>query len=565
MKILWLLLKPRLLGAKNRLLTSRGGGFKRFVLIGVFGGGFWIGAFVISCRILIHFRSAEVIGEFLARYMLSVILLTLFSLLIFSHIVTALSNLYLSRDLELCRSAPVSLETLFVSRAIYTLVDSSWMLVVFGFPVFAAYGYVYSPGPWFYGAVLHLGLAMAVIAGGIGILLSMVLVRVFPARKTRDLLILLSILTAILLYLLFRFVRPERLVNPDAYFTIAQYAGALKAPLSPYLPTQWIADHLWSYLSPAGKGGVFDVLTTWSTACALGVMNLWTASFLYGQGLSKSQEAKERRLSGKRLLDWVARSLSKPFGEQLGAVAAKDIRTFFRDNAQWSQLLLLAALVVVYVYNFTVLPLDKSPIQANFLHNELAFLNMGLAGFVLSAVCARFVFPTVSSEGEAYWILRSSPLRLRRYLWGKHLFFLLPMVLLAELLIIGTNTILDVTPFMMVLTATTMLFMVFGLVSLAVGLGALYPDFRHENPARLSTGFGGLMYMLASAVFIGLIILLEAGPAYVMFVSDARGEQIRTWQWGLMILCFLAIVGIHALVIWKPMEKGLRHLRVYDP
>ncbi|MBW2170247.1 MAG: hypothetical protein JRG69_13505, partial [Deltaproteobacteria bacterium] len=129
-------------------------------------------------------------------------------------------------------------------------------------------------------------------------------------------------------------------------------------------------------------------------------------------------------MGGRRVLDLFAKYVTKPFREDLGAVISKDIRTFFRDNTQWSQLLLLVALVVVYIYNFTVLPLDKSPIRLDFLQNILAFLNMGLAGFVLAAVSARFVFTAISAEGEAYWIVRSSPLRLKRYLWGKYFSFL---------------------------------------------------------------------------------------------------------------------------------------------
>jgi len=35
----------------------------------------------------------------------------------------------------------------------------------------------------------------------------------------------------------------------------------------------------------------------------------------------------------------------------------KDIRLFFRDTTQWSQLILLAVLVVVYLFNVKALPL----------------------------------------------------------------------------------------------------------------------------------------------------------------------------------------------------------------
>jgi len=58
---------------------------------------------------------------------------------------------------------------------------------------------------------------------------------------------------------------------------------------------------------------------------------------------------------------------------------------------------------------------------------------------------------------------------------------------------------------MMVLSAATMFVAVFGIVSLAVGLGALYPNFKFQNIAQVSTGFGGLMYMIISVLFIAVI------------------------------------------------------------
>ena len=294
------------------------------------------------------------------------------------------------------------------------------------------------------------------------------------------------------------------------------------------------------------------------------VINVWIAHFIYFDGFSKSQEAKKRRAGGKRLLDLMIMSVSKPFGKDLSAIISKDIRVFFRDNTQWSQLLLLAALIVVYLYNFSVLPLDKSPIRLDFLQNELAFLNMGLAGFVLSALCTRFVFTAVSAEGDAYWIIRSSPMRLKRYLWGKYIFFVFPILILAEVLIVATNYLLDVTLFMMILSSVTIGFMAFGIVALGIGFGAIYPKFNHENIGQVSTGFGGFLYMIISALFIGLIIILEAGPVYMLFMSQVRGSVISPIEWLFIVLSFSAVVVIIGVAIFRPMKAGLKALQGYE-
>ena len=565
MNNLFRLLSPRILGFRNSLLRSESSARKKTLIMGIVGFFFWAGIFVLSSRVLIYFQSVEMIGDILAHHLLSMVLLTFFLLLIFSHIVTALSNLYLSVDLELCHSTPVHLEELFLSRCINTFVDSSWMVVIFGLPVMMAYAYVYQPGPAYYLAFLHMGLATAIIAAGLGILLTMVLVQIFPAQRTRDIVMLLCILLIVGLYLMFRFLRPERLVDPEAFFSIMQYMTALEAPNSPYLPTHWLTETLWDHLIGSAKEGhFFGAVFVWSSAAALVVINIWVAQFTYFNGFSKSQEAKQRRRGGQILLDSCLKFLTKMVPDDLASVMDKDLRTFFRDNTQWSQLLLLAGLVAVYLYNFTVLPLDRNPLPMDFLQNEIAFFNMGLAGFVLSAIGVRFIFPAISAEGRAFWILRSSPLTMKRFLWGKYMFYLFPMLILGEILVVSTNYLLHVSCFMMILSSATMFLAIFGIVALGIGFGALYPKFKYENIAQVSTGFGGVMYMIISAVFMGAIIILEAGPVLAIFMAGVRDHALTGLQWLFIIPSFAAVLLIAALAIHKPMKMGIKSLMQYE-
>jgi ABC-2 type transport system permease protein len=564
MRRLCLLISPRILAFKNGILSAGQRERKRWIIMGGVGLAFWALMFILSSRVLQYFQSVEVIGDILAHHLLAMVLLTFFSLLIFSHIITALSNLYLSSDLELCHASPAHLEEVFLSRAAYTVVDSSWMVLVFGLPVLMAYAFVYRPGFGYYTALLHMGFAVMIIAACIGILVTMVLVSLFPAQRTRDIVILLSLFMMVCLYLLFRFLRPERLADPEAFFSMMQYISALKAPDSPYLPTHWVTETLWAYLSGSGaKGDVFTGLLLWSTAVALIFVNVWIAGAVYFAGFSKAQEAKRRR-KGRRFLDLLAALVRKPLSEDIASIMDKDIRAFFRDNTQWSQLLLLGALVVVYLYNFSVLPLERSPIRLDFLQNEIAFLNMGLAGFVLSAVSVRFIFPAVSSEGGAFWIVRSSPVSMCRFLWSKYAIYIVPLLVLGEVLILFTNRLLRVSAFMMVLSSVTMFLAIFGIVALAIGLGAVYPNLKCQNIAQVSTGFGGLMYMIYSAIFIALIIVLEAEPVYIIFMADLRGSGIRPLQWVFIVSSFTSVLVLIGLAIYKPMKMGLEALHQYE-
>src|SRR4030043_203696 len=150
MKNLFLLVSPRIYGLKNGIFGTSSA-IKRKAIIMVFAGIiFWGLMFILSTRMLIYFQSIDVIGDLLAHHLLSMIFLTFFSLLIFSNIITSLSNLFMSADLELCHSSPSSLKEIFLSRSIFTLIDRSWMVMIFGLPVIMVYAYVYRPGSGFY-------------------------------------------------------------------------------------------------------------------------------------------------------------------------------------------------------------------------------------------------------------------------------------------------------------------------------------------------------------------------------------------------------------------------------
>ena len=104
------LIKPRLLSFKNASFFrgEKQGGLIKLLLFGGIGLFFWGGIFGVSFRVLQYFKGVEELGHLLAFKLLSMILITLLSLLIFSSILTSLSKLFLSKDLNLVHAMPVS-------------------------------------------------------------------------------------------------------------------------------------------------------------------------------------------------------------------------------------------------------------------------------------------------------------------------------------------------------------------------------------------------------------------------------------------------------------------------
>ena len=539
------LLKPRWWS-----LTHGHGDPRRILRSGVFaamGLGFWAGIYLVSRRLLAYFQKSEDIGDILAYKLLSIVLVTCFSLLVFSAILTALSKLYLSKDLNLVHALPVPVETLFLARWIESTVDSAWMVVVFTLPVLAAYGTVYRPGLFFYADILLALVPLCLTASGISALIVLGVVLVLPASRIQSVVVFLGLSVFIVLYLAFRMARPERLVDPETFSTVLGYMEQLRTPSPPYLPSTWAFDSLKAALQNQWAESLFHAALAWSCALFVLFLNLWAAKAAYFRGYSKTQEAMIRLFRGQGT--FLERMLSFLPGP-VKSFAVKEIKTFLRDQTQWSQVFLVGALIVIYLYNYSVLPLEKSPIQTVYLQNVLSFLNMALAGFVLVAVVARFAFPAVSMEGGSFWIVRSSPITLRSFLWIKFWIYLLPLLVLSETLIVATNLLLRVTPLMMGISVATIFCLTPAVIAMGIGMGAAFPDFASENPAQSVTSFGGMLFMMLSSALIGAVILLEAGPVYRLFMAGIKGKPVSFWLWswsaaafsGALALCIAAVV-----------------------
>ena len=557
MKHVVTLLRPRIFSFKNKGLfkKDRGRGVKLF-LFGSIGICFWGGIFAVSLRVLIYFKEISELGNILANKLLSMILLTFFSLLIFSSILTSISKLYLSRDLPLVHSMPVSSFKIFIARWIESTIDSSWMVIVYTLPVFISYGIVYQAGFFFYWNMIMAILSLAIIASSTSVIIVVLVVNFVPASRIRNMSIFFGLCLFLILFFAFRFLQPERLVDPEVFSSTLVYLKSLKTPAPPYLPSTWACDSIKAALSGHIKKGMFHTALSWTWAGVMVSMAIIIANGVYFKGLSKARSAQIRLFKNR----FPGIHFKKIPPGPVRAFITKEIRTFFRDQTQWSQLFLIAALVVLYLYNFNALPLEKAPIKTVYLQNLLSFLNMGLAGFVLAAITARFAYPAVSSEREAFWLVKSVPIALRSYLWIKFFIYFLPLLILTEILIIATNILLKVTPFMMVLSTTTIFFLVPGVVAMGIGFGAAYPDFKADNPAQTVTSFGGILFMMVCAGYIGAVIFLEAGPVYNIFMADIRerGLTVFEWTWvtGSFVLAF--VLSICAIVI--PMKFGEKRL-----
>jgi ABC-2 type transport system permease protein len=550
------LLSPVLWSARNRALRREPGDRARALLFGGIGLSVGMAIFGIVFWLTWQLLAYEELGDYLVRLGLSWLFLTFLSFLAFSAIVTALSTFFLSEDLRLILVAPVNRDRIFYSRFAKTLGQASWMVVVFLVPVLLGVGLARCAGPGYYLAAVLVLLAFATIPVGFGSLVTLLLVNVFPARRARDILTLMGLLFAVALVVMLRFLKPEQLLRAEALPDITGFFATLQSPVTPFLPSFWAGETLFAALTGNVDWLHFGAL--WTTALASMVLARAGFGAWYFEGWSKAQEARKARFTRLAVLDRAAGLL--PRGSALRHLFVKDLKVFLRDTTQWSQLLLLVALVFVYLYNFRVLDLDRLPYMTAFIKNVYAFVNLAMAAFVLSAVAVRFVFPSVSAEGAAFWILRTSPVSMRAFLWSKFWIGVVPVLVMALALTIVSNEFLGAAPFLKVVAAVAILFMTFALVGLATGMGAIYPRFAAENITQVAGSYGGIAFMVAAVLFTLVEIALVGWPSVVYLWHQARGRPIPTVRGIEMALSFSVAAALAVVTCRESMKRGVRAL-----
>ena len=554
------LLLPSIWSSRNRAHRRERGDVLRGLMFGGIGllvlGAIFTGSFWLSWQLSEY---AE-LGDYLLRVGMSWLFLTFLSFLAFSGVVTALSTFFLSDDLRLLLAAPVAPRRLFHARFVKTVAQASWMVIIFLVPLLMGVGFARCAPFGFYLTAILTVVPFSIIPVALGSAVTLLLVNIFPARRARDILMLMGLLFAASLVMLLRYIQPERLMHVESLPDITDFFATLQSPITPLLPSFWAGEALFASLH--GGSDLLHSGALWTTAFAMTVGLRAAHERWHFTGFSNAQEARKARFTRLRGIDRLVRLLPMtPVRRQL---LMKDLKVFLRDVSQWSQLLLLVALVLVYLYNFRVLDLDRIPYMSGVIKNVYAFVNLGMAGFVMATVAVRFVFPGVSAEGAAFWIIRTAPISLSDFLWSKFWTGLIPVLLLSEVLTVTANQFLGIDPFIKAVAAAAIVFMSVAMVGLATGLGARYPRFAADNASQVAGSYGGVAFMIVAVLYILIVIALLGWPSSVYLFHRTRGIPLARSQQLSMAACFGGAAILSLATWWFSMRSGVRALQQLD-
>ena len=134
------------------------------------------------------------------------------------------------------------------------------------------------------------------------------------------------------------------------------------------------------------------------------------------------------------------------------------------------------------------------------------------------------------------------------------------MIFVGQLLAVASTWILGAGSFLTGVASGTALILSLGIAGIAVGMGAIFPDFKVDNAARAASGPAGVFFMVLSLTLVFAVIGLEAYPVYVVLASTVKEQAITTQQWVGVGACFSAATALCLACLFIPLRIGARRL-----
>jgi ABC-2 type transport system permease protein len=150
-------------------------------------------------------------------------------------------------------------------------------------------------------------------------------------------------------------------------------------------------------------------------------------------------------------------------------------------------------------------------------------------------------------------------------MWSKFLFATFGSWLPCAALVGISDLMLDVSMMVVGVHQVICVLLCLGLAGMAVGFGAMMPNFREQSPSKIAAGFGGTLNLVLSALYIMAVVLMTALPCH-FYLLAGRAEMpprllqpyyLRLW----MVLGVVGSVVLAALVTALPLRGGLKHFR----
>ena len=533
----------------NRLRSLHQESRLKVAVVAFLGTVLWFGLFLLFYRGFAFLDTFVGPDNPFTTAMLALFFISLLLMLFFSNAIITYSSLFRSDESTYLLTCPLAHQAVFLHKFTESLLFSSWAFLLLAGPLTLAYGLIANAGLGFYLIALHLFVFFSFIPAGLGSIAALAISAFVPSNARRLLWALLALVSVAAVWFCVRLLGMTEGSVASSYAWAYDILAKVRFTQSPLVPSFWVTEGLVHSARGNWREALLQLGLVSSTGLMATQVAVWASQWLYRVGWSRvAGSSQKRRYLGRRWLKLSGR------GIVLRLLMDKDFTIFRRDPVQWSQCAILFGLLAIYILNLRAFPFQT---QKAIWRSMTSFLNLTATSLVLATLTTRFIFPLLSLEGRRFWILGLLPIKRETILYGKFWFSLAVSVAVSEVLIVLSNVMLETSKEIRILHVVTVALICTALSGMSVGLSAVYPNLREENPSKIVSGFGGTLNLVLSLLYVLLVVAVEAVPCHLYLSHQIGLMEVKLWA-GLGLAIILVLTGVAAAL---PMWLGVRAIR----
>lgn len=444
-----------------------------------------------------------------AFMLLSFSLLIFLPLLFYSAIVCSLSFLFQKEEIHFYFSLPINKTAVFTVKLLQTYFHTNWM-VFLGFLTFLFAIQTYFKTTLLIYLTGSIGfLLFLLIPVCLAVTLVIIISRIIPFIQAKGILTVIGLLVGSILVTAIRLMQPEQLVTAEGKMRLVSFVQNLHKPWMTVLPSEWITNILFAQVEKDLSGILVNFLS-------LLILALLCIILVYAAGAKfyKKIWADAVVISKLTNKNWTWEIILKIFPAALRGFIRKDLLSFYRDTVEKGSILILIPLTIVYLYSVYSLnrQIQKAATEPLFSLLFIYLFNFFYSSVVISGLSGRWVFPSVSIEGNNFKLIKGSPTSLKEFLRAKFLLGFIPLFLLGQTLILTSSFILHLKLPLILVSLCTMTLLSWGITLICLIIGIRLADFSITVPLDFALSPKGFLCLVWEFIFVAVIIALVGIP-----------------------------------------------------
>jgi ABC-2 type transport system permease protein len=517
--------------------------------------GFAAGLFLLadtSTNYLVHRLRLDiaVIEQFIAA-----ILFLIFMTVNIGNVLLSYGTFYKSDEVSFLLGLPISPGAIFAAKFLDNFVASSGILSIISIAVVSGCSAALGV-PWYFHpfSVVWLHLPMLLLAGVVPITLVAILTRVADRFGFRRIISVLVFLYTAIMCGYFWFFNPFD--NTILFLRSGLQPGFLGVISPPsvarFLPTQWVAEYIRSYVLGDSESALASLGKLWGAVLVafIGAVVVGRSVFYRAWLAASGAPSVSIPVNAEFRPGLFSLGRAGIRNRQSDVFFKRDVLMFIREPGQWIHLLIMLLLILAFTLSLRSYNIDD-PLPAERAVVMLCIFLFN--GFFTSSLALRFIFPATSSEGEAFWCVRSAPVDLRR------LYYMKAVSRLAGLMVAsGVVSVISMAMAGTPLGIGAPISIVFAFASAAVGAmhyaaGTVYARFKERNPIMVASSKQATLTFLVSIVFYCIETVLIAAPVFYEAAHSSTGYDVG----GSRLVPLLLAIIFSCIVIVQSMLKGV--------